>query len=201
MKKTLFIIFLLFFVVGAHKALADAWWGKGYREPAWVIANGGALIYYRVENAKSKPLVKLFTAGGHAVERERGSSGVFDDALPGTEYYLTGQKKEGGSKFKSKVFVLQSGSTNSAVFDFKKKKISISLGGSKRATSAQRKKISQALSRRAVALSAPFPAVKPYQATLINQNKLKPVYEIDRPKLPVYWEDDFVTMFWYPRDY
>jgi len=193
MKKAVIAlaIFVIFNVLQTSSVHADAWWGKGHRTPAWVIANGGTLIYFKVVGTKKKPLVKLFTAGGHALERETGSSGVFDDALAGTQYYLRAQ---GDGKFKSQVFTLRAGSTNHATIDYKKKKISMVFGTPRRRIVSQKQKSKEDLGK-AEMIS------RPYQMSFVLEDEFLKYPLMSRPKLPVYWEDDVLTLYWFPREH
>lgn len=119
-KVSLFVFIASFvFAASAQSVFADAWWGKGYRTPEWVIAHGGTIINYSSVGQRGAVEVKLYTSGKEIIEKEQGSSGKFDDGVAGQAYFL--RAKSGSKKVRSGDFVLKRGSVNNVVIDFKKK--------------------------------------------------------------------------------
>lgn len=127
-KKVIGLAVVLAGLFFSSEVLADAWWGEGYRSPQWVVANGGAILYYKSDHKKGDVVVDLYTSSGAVIETERGSRGIFDDALAGHSYYL--KAKDRKEKFKSQVFTLRRNSTNYVTLDFKKEKSHFSFGAS-----------------------------------------------------------------------
>lgn len=72
----------LFFFPVAHVD-ADAWWGKGYKPPAWVKANGGTIIRANIVGKKSNHYKGILKRNGKYVEVEFGKNMLFDDAKNG----------------------------------------------------------------------------------------------------------------------
>jgi hypothetical protein len=78
-------------------AQADAWWGKGYREPQWVLRNGGSIIHYSV-TGKGDPKnykARLYL-NNKVIETEDSGKGMFDDAKNNTYTVIisrSGKKK------------------------------------------------------------------------------------------------------------
>ncbi|MBT3355820.1 hypothetical protein HN974_03615 [bacterium] len=162
------VVFLLgFFLVS--EALADAWWGKGYRSPEWVVANGGTILHYTSERSKGDVVVDLYTASGDVIETERGSKGVFDDGLAGQAYYL--KIKDRKEKFKSPVFTMKKGSTNRVVLKFKKEKTAFVFGA--------------ATGRVAVQKKLPVPVLKPKPAAQESIENKTEAEEIQEPQKEV----------------
>jgi len=122
-KYLIFLLIPVFLFSFFNYASADAWWGKGYRSPEWVLVNGGALIYYSIKGAKDKNKVKakLVINGKTNVEREYGPSGVFDDALPGQ--ILSVKAMAGSKEASSPSFTVRAGETKYVRFTVKGKKI------------------------------------------------------------------------------
>lgn len=91
MKRTLhqnrFFVFTLVIATGSflavHHVSADAWWGKGYKTPAWVLANGGTMIISTTVGSKPNNIKGFLRQGGKYVEVEFGSVMKFDDAKNG----------------------------------------------------------------------------------------------------------------------
>lgn len=68
----------------SSRVLADAWWGKGYRTPTWVLSHGGTIINYKINgNASSDRYKAVMYQNGKYVEVEFGKSATFDDAKNG----------------------------------------------------------------------------------------------------------------------
>lgn len=122
----------LFFGFSEH-ASAAAWWGDGYRDPAWVIAHGGTIINYTIIGANSTKKYKaMMFRGGEYVEVEFGSNQTFDDAKNGTyviNFYkckssCMDHKYDKKTKIRSSdkliasvAVVARPGETNNVVFD------------------------------------------------------------------------------------
>ena len=63
---------------------ADAWWGKGYRSPEWVLSHGGTVIRSQTVGSKANNYKGILRKDGKYVEVEFGKRMVFDDAKDGT---------------------------------------------------------------------------------------------------------------------
>ncbi len=79
---TIFIIAAIL-TAPASIALADAWWGEGYRKPQWVLENGGSIIKYTITGGKSYRYKAMMYRDGKYVEVEFGKNATFDDAKDG----------------------------------------------------------------------------------------------------------------------
>jgi len=87
MKKILLTLFFTAVLVipSAPDALADAWWGRGYKSSAWVLANGGTIINYKIIASGAADRYKaIMYRDGKVIEWENRKSGHFDDAKDGT---------------------------------------------------------------------------------------------------------------------
>lgn len=91
-----FFVFSLLLMPVSY-ASADAWWGKGYRPPAWVLANGGSIINYEIKGGKSDRYKAMMFRDGKYVEVEFGKNATFDDAKNGV-YEIKFYKCEGSCK-------------------------------------------------------------------------------------------------------
>jgi len=119
---SIFVVVFFLSVFTFSQVYADAWWGEGYRSPEWVLQNGGTIIYFIIEGAKDKNKVTAkMVINGSNVEREHGTGGFFDDALPGQT--VTIRAIVNGREASSPAFVMQKGETRYVKFKVKKKKV------------------------------------------------------------------------------
>jgi hypothetical protein len=82
--SSLAVMLWTFFAV-PYVTHAAAWWGEGYKTPAWVLAHGGTLINYTIINGKADDYKGMLHQNGTYVEVEFGQNAQFDDAKNG--YY------------------------------------------------------------------------------------------------------------------
>jgi hypothetical protein len=135
-KSNLLSAFMLvvFVLVSTGSASADAWWGKGYREPAWVLSHGGTIIKYEISNISGKSgeyKAVMYDKKGKYVEKEFGTKAKFDDAKNNVytikAYRVEGKMDKtthkGGKSFASIKVTAHPGETISLKFDYKKKKV------------------------------------------------------------------------------
>jgi hypothetical protein len=97
MKKNVIVIcwLLSMFFVSFEYVSADAWWGEGYRAPAWVLSHGGTIINCTVVGTDHTRKYKaMMFRGGQYVEVEFGGKMKFDDAKNGT-YVINFYKCDG----------------------------------------------------------------------------------------------------------
>jgi len=137
MKKSLLVLLLAVSVTAyADKtASARSWWGTGYRNPAWVLAHGGTVVYYEiVANGASDRYKAVMYQDGKFVEVENGKKGKFDDPKNNV-YTITAfqggierhKTERGGKKLLSSgPIVARPGETIWVVFDVNADKVSVS---------------------------------------------------------------------------
>ncbi len=81
---TLYTFFLFLFATLIPSIVgAAAWWGEGYRPPAWVLSHGGTIIRYTIHNGNPDKYKAIMYRNGAYVEIEFGKKAIFDDAKNG----------------------------------------------------------------------------------------------------------------------
>lgn len=135
MKKVLTVLALVAgLAVCADTASARSWWGTGYRNPEWVLAHGGTVVYYEIiANGANDRYKAVMYQGGKYVEVENGKKGKFDDPKNGTydiKIYLGGVERhktpKGGKKIMgSGPIAAHPGETIRVVFNVKTDEVKI----------------------------------------------------------------------------
>lgn len=85
MKKQTYSLFLLITLLIAtpFTVRSAAWWGDGYKAPAWVLKHGGTMIHYTVLNGNPNKYKAIMYRDNKYVEVEFGQDAKFDDAKNG----------------------------------------------------------------------------------------------------------------------
>lgn len=126
------LVAFVIFVSSFGLALANGWWGEGYKSSKWILKNGGTIVRYEIDNIsgdEDEYKVVLYDEDGDYVEVEYGVEGLMDDAKDGIYKVKADRGVEseetyrGGKSFATIEFRAHPGETIWLKFDYKKKKV------------------------------------------------------------------------------